>query len=265
MKEILEFSRVGYSWNRHREPLFSNLDFSVPAGTATALLGPNGAGKTTIMDLSLGWRQPDAGRVLLNGKALSSWNSRRQGRFMALVPQDESIHFDYTVLEYILLGRAPYLPVLGKPGPEDRQIARDTLEEIGIGHLMNRKVSRLSGGERQLVLLARSLVQQPRLLLLDEPASHLDLHNREKILTILEELLRKGISLFFTSHDPEMVLRLSGHVILLRDGRVIQSGNSETVLTEDSLSELYDVRVRIGTLDNRKVLLWGGPNGKERA
>jgi iron complex transport system ATP-binding protein len=161
------------------------------------------------------------------------------------------------VLEYILLGRAPYLPPLGSPGAEDREIAGKALEDTGISSLSHRKVSRLSGGERQLVLLARALTQQPQLLLLDEPASHLDLYNREKILHILERLSRRGISLFFTSHDPELVMRLAGHAILLKNGRVLQSGSSRTVLNEENLSELYNLPVKIRKVENRSIMVWG--------
>ena len=176
---------------------------------------------------------------------------------MALVPQDEKIPFDYSVMEYILLGRAPYLPPLGNPGIKDREIAAASLEEAGISDLAGRTVSRLSGGERQLVLLARALTQQPRLLLLDEPASHLDLHNKEKILKILKKLLGRGITLFFTSHDPELVLRLADHAVLLKQGSVVQSGKASDVLNQTNLSRLYQIPVRITDSEGRRVLIWG--------
>jgi iron complex transport system ATP-binding protein len=210
-----------------------------------------------LMDLALGWRTPYKGEILLDGIPVTQWNCRKRGRFMALIPQDESVPFEYSVMEYILLGRAPHLPPLGSPGKKDRRIAEKSLEEAGISHLSSRKISHLSGGEKQLVLLARALTQQPSLLLLDEPASHLDLHNRDKILRILEKLIERGISLFFTSHDPELVLRLSGHVILLKGGEVVQSGPSEPILTEHNLASLYDIPVKMGEVDGRKVLVWG--------
>ena len=177
---------------------------------------------------------------------------------MALVPQDEKIPFEYSVTEYILLGRAPYLPPLGTPGKKDREIAQQSLEEAGIGELAGRTVSRLSGGERQLVLLARALTQQPRLLLLDEPASHLDLHNKDKILRILKKLQSRGITLFFTSHDPELVLRLADHAVLLKKGSVIQTGGASEVLNEAHLSSLYNIPVRIADSRGRRVIIWGG-------
>ncbi|MDA3958273.1 ABC transporter ATP-binding protein [Oceanispirochaeta sp.] len=257
MSHIMEFRNVRFNWHRKDSPLFPSLDMQVPAGIATALLGPNGAGKTTIMDLSLGWRTPQSGEILLQEYPINQWSHRKRGQFMALVPQDEIIQFDYSVLEYILLGRSPYLPPLGNPGQEDRRIALEALEEAGIDHLVKRKVSRLSGGERQLVLLARALTQQPKLLLLDEPASHLDLHNREKILHILEKLKQRGISIFFTSHDPELVIRLADHAILLKNGSVIQCGPSESILNDENLTDLYNIPVKIGTIEGQRVLIWG--------
>lgn len=257
MSNIMEFKNVKFCWHRKNAPLFPSLDMQVPTGIATALLGPNGAGKTTIMDMSLGWRNPQSGEILLQEVPIKQWNPKQRGKFMALVPQDEIIQFDYSVLEYILLGRSPYLPTLGNPGKEDKRIAMDALEETGIDHLVKRKVSQLSGGERQLVLLARALTQQPKFLLLDEPASHLDLYNREKILNILDKLKRKGISLFFTSHDPELVIRLADHVILLKNGAVVQSGPSESILNEENLTDLYETAIKIGIIEGQRVLIWG--------
>lgn len=257
--DILEFRKVAYRWHDKDRTLFGDLSFSLPRGKACALLGPNGAGKTTIMDLSLGWLHPTGGSILLDGRDLRHWSTRRQGRFMALVPQDETIHFDYSVTEYVLLGRAPYLPPLGSPGKGDLLMAERVLSECGIDFLAERAVSRLSGGERQLVLLARALVQEPELLLLDEPASHLDLHNRERLLAILEKLKEKRITMLFSSHDPELVLRLSDHVILLKEGRIPGSGPAEKVLTAPILSELYNVPVKKALVDGRPVLLWGAP------
>ncbi len=258
--EILEFRKVAYRWHEKGRDLFGNLNFTLPRGKACALLGPNGAGKTTVMDLSLGWLHPTGGSILLDGRDLRHWSSRRQGRFMALVPQDETIHFDYSVTEYVLLGRAPYLPPLGSPGSKDFLLAEKVLAECGIDSLAERTVSRLSGGERQLVLLARALVQEPTLLLLDEPASHLDLHNRERLLTILEKLKEKKITMLFSSHDPELVLRLSDHVILLKEGQIPGSGPAEKVLTAPILSDLYNVPVRSAVVEGRTVLLWGSPS-----
>ena len=138
---------------------------------------------------------------------------------MALVPQDERLPFAYSVLDYVLLGRAAYLAPLAAPVSRDRDIARGALEMTGISRLEKRSIPRLSGGELRLVLIARALTQQPRVLLLDEPTNHLDPANRERIIGVLESLHNHGITLIMTTHDPDLVLRLAGSIVLVKAGK----------------------------------------------
>jgi len=172
-------------------------------------------------------------------------------RLVGLVPQIEHIPFEFSVMEYVLLGRAPYLGILQMPSDEDYQTVSEILQTLKLTHLAHRVVLDLSGGERQMVLLARALAQQPRILLLDEPTSHLDLSNKGHILRILKDLAEQGVTIIFTTHDPyTAVLR-----ILMRDGNILDSGPIEQVLKADKLTSTYGVPVRVVKVNGHSVIL----------
>lgn len=248
---------LSFSWGPANPPLFSNVSLDFPKGETVCLIGPNGAGKTTMMELILGWRKAASGDVILKGKTVSSLPSRERGRIMALVPQEEKPAFSYSVLEYVLLGRAPYLRPLAPPGKKDRELGIQVLEKVGLANLATRAVPLLSGGETRMVLIARALVQQPQIMLLDEPANHLDPANRERVMDILSELKASGITLIISSHEPDIVTRLADSVVLLQKGRSPRMGRSNKMLVPEKLSELYGVQVTIAEVNKRRVILWG--------
>ena len=204
MNTLLAFQDIAFRYQPHNGPVLRQLALEIQPGTITAILGPNGVGKTTLLHLTLGWLKPEAGQVRLAGKPLGSYSRHELGQWMALVPQSEHMPFDYSVIEYVLLGRAPYLKPLEMPGERDRLIARQAVEQVGLSGLEKRAITRLSGGERQLVLLARALAQQPRLLLLDEPTSHLDLSNKSRLLGLLQQLVAQGVTIMLTTHEPDV-------------------------------------------------------------
>jgi iron complex transport system ATP-binding protein len=228
-----------------RGSVLRGLSFSALPGTVTAVLGPNGSGKTTLLDICLGWRPPDRGTVLLHGRPLASWSRQERARAMSLVPQRENVRFDFTVTDYVLLGRAPHLPALGTPGPADRELARDALRTAGIFDLADRSIVTLSGGEYQLMLVARSLAQQATLLLLDEPASQLDPANRRRVTGLLRRLADRGIAVVYTSHDPQAAAAAADTVHLLSKGRFAFSGTPRRTLTPAALRAVYGVPFRV--------------------
>ncbi len=253
----VNLNNLTFSWPSTGTPLFRNVNLSFPSGDTVCLIGPNGSGKTTLMELILGWRKSDSGSIALEGVPLSLIPARERGRKMALVPQDERPAFSYSVLDYVLLGRAPYLHPLSPPGKQDRDLAFQVLEQVGIASLAHRPVPRLSGGETRMVLIARALVQQPGIMLLDEPANHLDPANRERVMEILSRLKSSGITLIISSHEPDIVTRLADFVVLLHQGRQPLMGRSDDMLVPDKLSELYGVKVSIIEAENRRIILWG--------
>jgi iron complex transport system ATP-binding protein len=248
---------VTFFWPGAESPLFEEINLNFPNGSTACLIGPNGSGKTTMMELILGWRRATSGSIRLEGRTISSIPSRERGRMMALVPQEERLPFSYTVLEYVLLGRAPYLPPLAAPGKRDRKLALEALDRVGIAHLAHRAVPRLSGGEKRMVLISRALVQEPRILLLDEPANHLDPANRERVMDVLIKLRSSGITLIISSHEPDMVTRLADSVVFLHPGRMPLMGSTEEMIVPEKLSELYGIRAKIVVAEGRRIILWG--------
>jgi len=253
---ILVFDAVSFHYPTNHKQVLEGLTLSLPQGAVSAILGPNGAGKTTLLHLALGWLKPQSGRILLHGRPLESYARRELGRQFGLVPQNEQISFEYTLLEYVLLGRAPYLSPLQMPTAQDCHLALHALEQVGLAEQANRSILKLSGGERQLVLLARALVQQPGLILMDEPTAHLDLGNKRRLLDILHILLSKGISVVLTTHEPDFAAAIASYLVLINDGRVFEAGTLAEVFTSDKITSLYRTSVKIIDVDGRKLVNW---------
>ena len=253
---LLEFRQVSFGYRRSQEPFLKAVSFKLQRGRITATLGPNGAGKTTLLYLAMGWLNAWSGTILLEGRPLRQNQPSERGRQLALVPQSEHTPFDYTVLEYTLMGRAPHLPPLGIPAASDTSAALDALEQVGILDLAERPVPQLSGGEHQLMLLARAISQDPRLLLLDEPTAHLDLKNKSRLLTLMCSLRSRGSTLLMTSHEPEVVLAVADDALLMEPGKPPLFGPVERLLTDASLSRIYQIPVRLVDIDGRRQVLW---------
>ncbi|MCX6028805.1 MAG: ABC transporter ATP-binding protein [Chloroflexi bacterium] len=254
---LLAFHDVRFGYGLNGKTVFQELTLEIEAGTVTAILGPNGAGKTTLLHLALGWLKPQAGQITLRDRPLASYGRGELGQLIGLVPQSEHNPFEYSLLEYILLGRAPYLKPLEMPGAEDARIARDALVRVGLAGWEGRSIARLSGGERQLVLIARALTQGPRLLLLDEPTSHLDLGNKARLLALLRDLAAQGVTILLTTHEPEVAAGLATHLVLMRGGQVLQAGPLLETFSSDRLSAAYGVPVEVAQVHGRQVVLWG--------
>ncbi len=221
------------------------LTLDLPSAGITALLGPNGCGKTTLLRLILGLRAPDSGSIDLFGSRAASLSRRARARTVGWVPQTEHIPFDFSLLDYILLGRAPYLHPLQTPGPADVAVARAALGRVGLLPRAASPVTRLSGGEQQLAMVARALAQEPRLLLLDEPTSHLDPANRRAVREVLLSLAQAGHTLVFTTHDPQLAASVATHLVLLRDGALLRAGPLSDVFTSRHLSSAYRIPVTV--------------------
>lgn len=233
-----------------------NLSLDIPAGTVTALLGPNGVGKTTLLNLLLGWLTPSSGSIRLFGRPIATTSRREMGRTVSLVPQDEHIPFEYTLLDYVLLGRAPHLAPLQAPQRGDMEHAYKALEQVGMGTKATHPVSEISGGEKQLAMVARSLAQRPRLLLMDEPTAHLDLHNKRRSVDLVHQLRDGGTTVILTTHDPDFASAAADRLVLLHEGRVLAQGSVDEVMTTDNMQRLFSIPVSVTSLKGRHLIIW---------
>ena len=256
MTGLLRFDEVTFGYGPETRPVLERLSLDIGSGTVTAILGPNGVGKSTLLHLALGWLRARSGRVLLDGRPLAEYPRRTLGQSMALVPQVERTPFDYTVLDYVLLARAPYLAPLAMPGPADERLAREAIEEVGLGRLGHRVITTLSGGERQNALVARALAQQPRLLLMDEPTSHLDLAHKVRLVRLVHDRVARGMTVLLTTHEPDVAAAMATHLVLMRDGQVCGSGELAEIFTSENLTATYGVPVQIARIDGRRAVLW---------
>lgn len=238
MSSLLEARRLAVGYPDH--PVAERVEFSLEAGEALSLLGPNGCGKSTLLRTVLGILPPCGGEVLLQGRALESWPRRELARQMAYVPQSHAGLFAFTCEEIVLMGRSARTPWFSVPSVRDRQVASDCLAQLGIAHLARRNYLAISGGERQLVLLARALAQEAGLLVLDEPTSSLDFGNQLRVEREILSLRGRGIAVLLATHEPDLALLLGGQVLLLEKGRVLASGGVE-LLSSATLARLYGV------------------------
>jgi len=221
----------------------SSLSLSLQGGEVLALLGPNGCGKTTWLKTLLGLLPAQAGSVMLQGRPLAEWPLAERARVLAYVPQGQASTFGFTALEMVLMGRTAHLGLIARPGVKDRAIALSALERLGIAHLAERSVHRISGGERQLVLIARALAQQPQAVLLDEPTASLDFGNQGLVMRAIRTLADEGLAVLFTTHDPNQALRCADRALLMREGQVLAEGAVRQVIEADALGALYSAGV----------------------
>jgi iron complex transport system ATP-binding protein len=239
----LRFDRVAVDLGA-REVL-RDVSLELAPGEVAGLLGRNGAGKTTLLRAatrSIGHRR---GVIELLGKPVEALTRRELARDVAVVPQDLHVPFPFTVAELVLMGRAPHQPLLGFESHADVELTRAALERLGIEHLADRSSFELSGGERQLVLLARALVQQPRVLLLDEPTAFLDLSHRVLVLRIVRELARAGCAALVVSHDLALTARACDRLLLLHEGEIDAAGAPRDVLDAETLGRVFGLDAQI--------------------
>lgn len=218
------------------------VSLTVERGSLTGLLGPNGCGKTTLLKLMAGVLHPQQGSITFDGRAMAGIPRRELARHVAVVPQETHPAFDYSVLEMVLMGRHPHLGAFQLEGPADLAIAYDALTATGTAHLAGRSYMSLSGGEKQRVVIASALAQQPDVLLLDEPTASLDLAYQLEVAALLTRLNReRGVTVVLATHDLNLAASLCQSLVLVRSGRVLAQGATRDVLTGTMIRQLYDV------------------------
>ena len=219
----------------------ADLSFALAAGEVLCLLGPNGSGKTTLFRTLLGLLAPLAGEVRVLGEPVAHWSRSAFARHVGYVPQAHAGIFPFTVEDVVLMGRAARIGRFATPTPHDREHALHCLHTLGIAHLHQRIYTAISGGERQLVLIARALAQEPVLLVMDEPTASLDFGNQIRVMEHIAQLRQQGMAVLLSTHQPEHALRMADRIALLGDGRLLAIGPGTTTATPDRLAALYGV------------------------
>lgn len=239
----IEAKGVEFSYKEH--PVLHGLDFCADAGDVVAVLGPNGVGKSTLFRCLLGFLQPQRGEVLIGGRDIHTMSSAETARHIAYIPQTVSPVFNYTVQDTVLMGLTNQLGTFQSPKQKDVEKVTEVLESLGIAHLRYRGYEQISGGERQLTLLARALVQNAEVLVMDEPTANLDYGNSWRVMERVAALAGGGYTVIFSSHDPNQAFLHANQVLVVKDGSVLAAGPPREVLTEEVLSQLYNIKVLI--------------------
>jgi iron complex transport system ATP-binding protein len=226
-----------------------SVSLQVGPGTTLAVLGGNGAGKTTLLRTLLGLLPPLAGRISIDGADVAAMAPPDRARRVAYVPQQHAPPFAFSVEDVVVMGRVARAAAFARPAATDRAAARDALGRFGIASLATRSITELSGGERQLVLVARALAQDTPLIVLDEPTASLDYGNRARVLRELDRLRNAGLGIVFSTHEPDHALVHADRALLLAGGAPLACGDASATLTARNVSRLYGLRVELVTVD----------------
>jgi iron complex transport system ATP-binding protein len=225
--------------------IFCDLDLDVYPGEVLSILGPNGCGKTTLLRCISGALKLKVGNARLNGTDISSLSVTELARKIGFLYQEHHAPFPFSVLEVVRMGRTPYLGIFDSPSAKDIALAELALTQVGMLHLEHKPYTQISGGERQLVLLARTLAQEPEIILLDEPTSHLDFGNQALSLQLITALAKQGISMIMTTHNPNHALLFPDRAALMNGGSLMAVGSADEVITEDNLKATYGIDVKV--------------------
>jgi iron complex transport system ATP-binding protein len=227
----------------------SGVQLSLAPGETLAVLGSNGSGKTTLFRTLLGLLPALSGKVTVNGDDVAHLAPAARAKRLAYVPQQQTTAFAFLVEDAVLMGRAASIGWFAQPAARDRSAAADALARVGIPRLAQRKMTEISGGERQLAMIARALAQGAQILILDEPTANLDYGNKLRVLGELERLRAEGRTILFSTHDPDHALAHADRALLLAEGRPLSLAPVAEALTDETLSALYGVAVRVTEVD----------------
>jgi iron complex transport system ATP-binding protein len=243
MNLAIQISNLVFAYNESL--VLDQVSLSVEKGSMLGIVGPNGSGKTTLLKI-LSAVLTGSGEVKLNGRYIRSYGRRELSKLFAVVPQESQISFPYTVAEIVLMGRASHHHSLALEAEKDLEVARKSMELTEILSLADRYLHELSGGEKQRVMIARALAQEPEILLLDEPSAFLDLKHQVQVFELVHRLNReRGITVVAALHDLNLAALFFPRLVMLRDGRIYRDGTPAEVLTEETIQEIYGIRVQV--------------------
>ena len=249
---MLEIKNITFRYYRRAPLILDNINLTLEKGEIGILLGKNGSGKTTLFKNILGIEKPESGSISYDGKDLLRLSRRERAGYIAYVPQD--IQFgDLTVYDTVLMGRMAYFGL--RAGKEDEKITEEVLNDMGLTELASRNANELSGGERQKIAIARALVQEPKLLIFDEPTGNLDIANEQLILKEAKKVAKeKGIGILTSLHDLNQALDLGTKFFFIKEGKIVYSGGPE-IVTKEVIKEIFNADVEIIEHDGRSIII----------
>ncbi len=230
-----------------RHPVLSHLSCKMEGGKVTTIIGSNGTGKTTLLRCMLALL-PYQGNILINGKEIRQLERKRLSQLMAYVPQKCHVSYNYEAIEMVMMGSSARLGRYGIPGEKEKKEAMEAMEKVGISDLAHHLFWEISGGEQQLVLIARSLMQRARTLLMDEPVSSLDFANQVRVLRGIRNLATEGYCIILTSHNPDQAYRISDHIIAMKDGSILMQGCPKQIINASLVTQLYGIDAKVFSL-----------------
>ena len=242
---IYEVENISFRYPGYERYVLNGASISLHKGEILCILGPNGAGKTTLLSCMAGLLKPFTGTIRLCGRDLTGMSEKETARLVGFVPQMHVPSFDYRVIDFVLMGRAPHTGLFSRPTAAEEQQCMEVLDNMGLAHIAEKSYLDISGGERQQLLIARAIIQSPEAILFDEPTAHLDYGNQHRTLSRIKQMASEGYSVVITTHNPDHALLLGDQAaIVSKDGTVTQGATSD-ILTEEILSEVYGMDIRI--------------------
>ncbi|MGD1816432.1 MAG: ABC transporter ATP-binding protein [Pleomorphochaeta sp.] len=233
--------------------ILDEISFEINPGDFVCLLGRNGVGKSTLFKLLLGFLHKASGQILIDGKPLEHFSRKELARKIAYIPQYTTSAFNYTVFDTVLMGTTCRLETLGSPKAKEKKIAFDALKQFEIEHLAHKNSDAISGGERQLVILARAVAQGSKILILDEPTANLDYGNQVRVMKTISKLKEMGYAIILSTHNPEQAMWFSDKVMLLDDKKVLAFGNTQEVISEELLKKIYSIDIDLIEKDGKTL------------
>lgn len=247
----MEVKNLSFSYGDH--PVLHEVSFTAEYGEFLSVLGPNGVGKSTLFRCMLGLLTPSSGSAVINGRDISEMSAKALSQSIAYIPQSHNPVFNFSVFDMVLMGTTAQTGKFSSPGEKQREQALAALKHLGIEHLKDRGYRYISGGERQLVLIARAIAQQAKILIMDEPSANLDFGNRIRVMQTVKKLAADGYSVIQSTHDPDQAYLYSDRILALYQGKILAWGTPQETVTDELISKLYGVSVEVCSLRNDRV------------
>ncbi|MCX6076504.1 MAG: ABC transporter ATP-binding protein [Campylobacterales bacterium] len=249
LRPVIDVKNLHFSYKKHQ--VLAGVDLKLYKGEIISLLGPNGCGKSTLIRLILKLLRGN-GEILINNKDIEKYSHKEIASRIAYIPQYNNTPFNYSVMEMVLMGRVSKLDYFASPSAHDFEIAKNALKKVGVEHLKEKAFGQLSGGQKQMVLLARAIAQEVDTFIMDEPVAGLDYGNQIRLLELIHELSKQGYTFLKTTHYPDHALLISSRVIVMNDGKIIANGTPDKVITKEMIQDVYSIKADIIVHDSHK-------------